>query len=97
VVLALASFIRSLCGPAPGILLTTGHEKLYFRIVILATAARMILTAALAAKYGAIGAAWAWALGNAPLFVGLAFICNAVCGLDPSVASIFKRAAKREQ
>lgn len=89
IVLALASFGRSLCGPAPGILLTTGHERLYSWIVIVATAARMLLTAFLAAKYGAFGAACGWAIGNLPLFVVLAVICRAVCGVDPSVAAVF--------
>ncbi len=88
-VLTLASFTRSLCGPAPGILLTTGREHLYSCIVITATAARMILTAALAAKWGAFGAAIGWAIGNVPLSIGLAVICRKVCGLDPSVAAIF--------
>lgn len=92
IVLTLASFGRSLCGPAPGILLTTGHERLYSWIVVLATAARMALTAALAAKYGAFGAACGWAIGNVPLALGLAIICRAVSSLDPSVVSIFSRA-----
>jgi O-antigen/teichoic acid export membrane protein len=91
IVLTLASFVRSLCGPAPGILLTTGHEHLYSWVVILATAARMALTAALATKFGAFGAAWAWAIGNVPLAVGLAILCRLVCEVDPSVAAIFTR------
>jgi O-antigen/teichoic acid export membrane protein len=88
IVLTLASFARSLCGPAPGILLTTGHEQLYSWIVVLATAARMALTAILAAKYGALGAAVSWAIGNVPLAIGLAIVCRRVCGLDPSVAAV---------
>ena len=60
-------------------------------IVVLATAARMALTAILAAKYGALGAAVSWAIGNVPLAIGLAIVCRRVCGLDPSVAAVLWR------
>ncbi len=90
-VLTLASFIRSLCGPGPGLLLTTGHERVYSWIVVSATAARMALTAALAMKYGAFGAACGWAIGNVPLAIVLTIICRVACGVDPSIAAIFSR------
>lgn len=88
VVLTIGAFIVSLCGSASVILLTTGHERLYSRVVTLATVARMALTSVLAMKYGALGAACGWALVNAPLAMGLAIICRAVCGVDPSIASL---------
>jgi len=88
IVLTLASFARSLCGPAPGILLTTGHERLYSWIVILATLARMATTAILAKDYGALGAAWGWTIGNLPLALALVVICRAVCSVDTSVLAI---------
>jgi len=93
IVLTLASFARSLCGPAPGILLTTGHERLYSWIVTVATATRLVLTAALAYRYGALGAAVGWAIGNVPLSIGLALICRMVNGIDPTVLAIFLKVA----
>lgn len=92
VVLATACFIMSLSGSASVILLTTGHEKLYSRVITAATLARMTLTAILAMTYGAFGAACGWAIVNAPLFIGLALICRRVCGVDPSIVSLFTRA-----
>ena len=94
VVLTLASFVRSLCGPAPGILLTTGHERLYSGLVTLATFLRLAITAVLATRYGALGAAAGWALGTAPYAIALAAICYRVCGVDPSIASVLPRMAK---
>ena len=88
IVLTLACFARALCGPASGILLTTGHERLYSRVVVFATAARILLTAFLASQFGGLGAAVGWAIGNVPLAICLALICRAVCGVDPSVAAI---------
>ena len=88
IVLTLASFAKSVCGPASGILLTTGHERLYSWVVLIATGARLLLTAALASQFGGLGAAAGWAIGNVPLAICLALICRAVCGIDPSVAVI---------
>ncbi|MGA8170185.1 MAG: lipopolysaccharide biosynthesis protein [Methylocystis sp.] len=91
VVLSLACFAVSLSGSASGVLLTTGHEKLYARVISVATAMRLALTATLAAKYGALGAACGFALINAPLAVGLTIMCRAVCGVDPSIVNIVSR------
>jgi O-antigen/teichoic acid export membrane protein len=90
-VLAIAAFTMSLCGSASVILLTTGHERLYSRVVTLATTARMALTAILALHYGAFGAACGWAIVNMPLAIWLASICRKSCGVDPSVISILRR------
>jgi O-antigen/teichoic acid export membrane protein len=91
VVLSLACFAVSLSGSASGVLLTTGHERLYARVISVATVTRLALTATLAAKYGALGAACGFALINAPLAVGLTLICRAVCGVDPSIVNIVSR------
>ena len=91
VVLTVGAFIVSLCGSASVILLTTGHETLYSRVVTLATVGRMALTSVLAVKYGALGAACGWTIVNAPLAMALACVCRAVCGVDPSALGIFRR------
>ena len=72
-------------------LLTTGHEALYARVITVATATRLLLTAVLAARYGAIGAACGFALINVPLAIGLAAICRSVRGVDPSIVGVFAR------
>jgi len=96
VVLASGAFAMSLCGSASVILLTTGHEKLYSRVLTSATAARMALTSLLAWQFGAFGAACGWAFVNAPLAFGLALICRKACGVDPSAASIFMARRARD-
>lgn len=87
VVLAGACYVMCLSGSASVILLTTGHERLYSRIITTATALRMSITAVAAWKFGALGAAFSWALVNAPLFMLLAAICKRACGVDPSIVS----------
>ncbi|WP_036281019.1 lipopolysaccharide biosynthesis protein [Methylocystis sp. ATCC 49242] len=98
VVLATACFIMSMSGSASVILLTTGHEKLYSRVITYATLARVALTAVLAWAFGAFGAACGWALINAPLFMALGAICRRACGVDTSIVSVltYLRARPRE-
>jgi len=88
VVLATACFVMSACGSASVILLTTGHEKLYSRIITAATLGRFALTATLAHFYGSLGAASAFALVNAPLFIALSVICKRAIGADTSIMSV---------
>lgn len=89
-VLSTACFIMCLSGSASVILLTTGHEKLYSRVILAATLLRLLITAIAAALFGAFGAACGWALVNAPLFVLLAVICKRTCGVDPSIGSLIR-------
>lgn len=88
VVLATACFIMSTCGSSSVVLLTTGHEKLYSRVITAATAGRVALSAILAWRFGAFGAACGWALVNAPLAAALVAICRRVCGVDTSIFSV---------
>lgn len=97
VVLATACFIMSACGSASVILLTTGHEKLYSRIITAATLGRFALTAILAHFYGSVGAASAFALVNAPLFIALSVICKRAIGADTSIVSLFVHLWKRRR
>ncbi|WP_442753929.1 lipopolysaccharide biosynthesis protein [Methylocystis sp. JAN1] len=89
VVLATACFVMSSCGSASVILLTTGHERIYSRIITAATLGRFTLTAILAHFYGSLGAACAFALVNAPLFIALSVICKRAIGADTSIMSVF--------
>jgi O-antigen/teichoic acid export membrane protein len=88
VVLSTACFIMSTCGSASVILLTTGQEKLYSRIIGVATLLRVALTTLLAWRFGAVGAACGWALVNTPLFMLLSVICKREVGVDPSILSV---------
>jgi O-antigen/teichoic acid export membrane protein len=96
-ILSTACFIVSMTGPSPGILLITGFEKLYSRVIMAALVVRFALIVVLAHKFGAPGAAFGWALANAPVSIVLAFICRAKCGIDPSVLSIFPRSSGRHK
>ncbi len=86
-----ASYVATMSGPSSGILQITGHEKLYSRVIFCALLARLALLAWLAPRYGAFGAALAWASVNAPVAVGLSLACRSLCGVDPSAMSIFRR------
>ncbi len=88
VILSTGGFLMSASGSASVLLLTTGHEKLYSRVIGFATIARVALTALLAWLFGAPGAACGWALVNAPLFMLLSAICRRKIGVDPSVLSL---------
>ncbi|MBU6527399.1 oligosaccharide flippase family protein [Methylocystis sp. MJC1] len=88
VVLSTACFVMSSSGSASVILLTTGHEKLYSRIITATTLLRFTLTAILSFFFGSLGAAWAFALVNAPLFVALSVICKRAIGADTSIMSV---------
>jgi O-antigen/teichoic acid export membrane protein len=87
-VLATASFTITLCGPASGILMMTGGERLWSRIAILSLALRVALMLVLAPRYGAVGAALGWAVVNAPVAIFVSLLCRRRCGVDPSALSI---------
>ena len=88
VALASASFFITLCGPASGILMVTGDERLWSRIAILSLMLRILLMLYLAPRYGASGAAFGWAIVNAPVAIGVSLLCRKRRGVDPSVLSI---------
>jgi O-antigen/teichoic acid export membrane protein len=90
IVLSTACFLMSLTGSASVILLTTGNELIYSRIITLATVARVAFTAVLAWRFGAFGAACGWALVNAPLFMILSVVCRRLCGVDTSILSVLR-------
>jgi O-antigen/teichoic acid export membrane protein len=88
VTLATASFIITLTGPASGILMMTGGENLWSRIAILSLALRVVLMLYLAPRYGASGAAFGWAIVNAPVAIAVSVLCRQRCGVDASALSI---------
>lgn len=88
VVLASASFAVTLTGPASGILMMTGGERLWSRIAILSLILRVLLMLYLAPRYGASGAALGWAVVNTPVAIWVSLLCRKRCGVDPSALSI---------
>jgi O-antigen/teichoic acid export membrane protein len=91
-VLAAGASIGALAGPAPHVLLLTGHEGAYPRIMACGLVLRFLLIAALTPMYGLMGAAIAWAISAAAIGVALVFASCRLVGLDPSVRSAFVQA-----
>jgi O-antigen/teichoic acid export membrane protein len=85
VILVIGASIGALAGPAAQILLLTGHERIYPRIVSAAVAFRFALIAILGAMFGLYGVATAWSIGTAILAFGLIISCRRLVGLDPSL------------
>jgi O-antigen/teichoic acid export membrane protein len=97
IALTLGTYVMSTCGTPGVILLTTGHEKIYSRIITAATFIRMIFIVGIGMKFGAFGAAIGWALVNAPLALLLAALCRRKLGVDPSILSLLHRRPVRRE
>jgi O-antigen/teichoic acid export membrane protein len=91
VILSAGTACLTLAGPAPAILLVTGHEGLYSRIVALAGLARCVALAILAWVYGPVGAAVASAGASIGLAVALTAACRRRANLDPAVTAFFAK------
>jgi O-antigen/teichoic acid export membrane protein len=91
VILSVGTACLTLAGPAPAILLVTGHEGLYSRIVALAGLARCVALAMLAWAYGPVGAAVASAGASIGLAIALTAACRRHANLDPAVTALFAK------
>jgi O-antigen/teichoic acid export membrane protein len=87
-VLSVGSFSTALAGPSNSLLLVTGHEKLYSRVLFAAFLVRVALIVIAAPRFGALGVAGAWTLVNGPVAIGLAIGTRRLTGIDPSVLSL---------
>lgn len=90
VILALGGLLTGLAGPAPYLLLLTGHERLYPIIMTSALIVRMSLIALLGSWFGLMGAAVAGAVATALTATALVVACRRFLGIDPSVLSLFQ-------
>jgi O-antigen/teichoic acid export membrane protein len=90
VILVVGASIGALAGPAAQILLLTGHERIYPRIVSAAVAFRFALIGILGAMFDLYGVAAAWSIGTAILALGLIISCRKLVGLDPSLLLMFR-------
>lgn len=83
--LSLGTAFVTLAGPAPTVLLVTGHEGLYSLVVGAGLVCRIALIVVCATLFGATGAAAA----SAAVSIGTAIALNAACrkraGLDPAI------------
>jgi len=91
IVLALGASLTGLAGPAPYLLLLTGHERLYPPIMAAAVVLRMGLIAILGHWFGLMGAAVAGGMAAAATAIALVIACRQAVGIDPSVLSAIWR------
>jgi O-antigen/teichoic acid export membrane protein len=85
-ILAIGASIGALVGPSTHILLLTGHEGAYPRIMGAILAIRAVLIVVLAPLFGVTGAAIAWSVSVIIMAVALIVACRRLVGLDPSVS-----------
>jgi O-antigen/teichoic acid export membrane protein len=90
-VLAAGASIGALAGPAAYLLLLTGNEDLYPRIVACGLLTRLVLIAVLAPWLGVMGAAIAWSVSTVCVAVALVVACRLRTGVDPSLLSTILR------
>jgi O-antigen/teichoic acid export membrane protein len=90
-VLSTGTAVAALGGPAMYVLLLTGHEALYSRVVVASLIARCIALAVFVPIYGAMAAAAAWCLCLIATTVALNVVCRRLVGIDPSVMALLDR------
>lgn len=90
-VLALGSSLTALAGPAPYLLLLTGHERLYPWLMALTLALRFSLIVVLSYWFGLLGAAIGGSIGAAALAIALVVASRRATGIDPSILSVIGR------
>jgi O-antigen/teichoic acid export membrane protein len=91
IVLAMGGVFSALTGPAAYLLLLTGNEGAYPRIMAAGLCARFLLIAALAPSFGLMGAAIAWSISAAGLSLALVLACYRLVRIDPSLAGAIWR------
>lgn len=84
-VLALGASLTALTGPAAYLLLLTGNEGIYPRIMSIGLAVRFALIAFLGSHFGLMGAAIGWTTSAIGLSLTLVVACRRLVMIDPSV------------
>jgi O-antigen/teichoic acid export membrane protein len=87
-VLAIGTAIAALGGPAMYVLLLTGHEALYSRVVVAGLVVRCTALAIFVPMYGALAAAVAWTVCLIATTIALNIVCRRLVGIDPSVMAL---------
>jgi len=90
-VLAAGGSIAALAGPAAHVLLLTGHEGAYPRIMLCGMVLRFALIAVLGPTFGLMGAAIASSVSAVAIALALIIACCRLVGVDPSLRCLFAR------
>ena len=88
VVLSIGTAVAALGGPAMYVLLLTGHEGWYSRVVVIGLVLRVIALVVLTPRFGAIAAAFAWSACLIGTTIALNAVCRRFVGIDPSVVTL---------
>jgi O-antigen/teichoic acid export membrane protein len=92
VVLSIGTAVAALGGPAMYVLLLTGHEALYSRVVVIGLVLRVVALVILAPRFGAIAAAFSWSACLIGTTIALNAVCRRSVGIDPSVITLLNPA-----
>lgn len=87
-VLSIGTAVAALGGPAMYVLLLTGHETLYSRVVVAGLIVRCVALAIFVPMYGAMAAAAAWTACLVATTIALNVVCRRLVGIDPSVMAL---------
>ena len=87
IVLTAGAAVGALAGPAAYVLLLTGNEGAYPRIMASGLLLRFALIAILGPIFGLMGAAIAWSVSAVVIALILTVACRRLVGLDPSLGS----------
>jgi O-antigen/teichoic acid export membrane protein len=90
-VLTAGASIGALAGPASYLLLLTGNEGAFPRILACGLLARLVLIALLGPWLGLMGAAIAWSVSTIGVASALVVACRQRTGLDPSLLGVMLR------
>jgi O-antigen/teichoic acid export membrane protein len=88
IVLSIGTAVAALGGPTMYVLLLTGHEGLYSRVVVIGLVLRVIALVVLVPKFGAIAAAFSWTACLIGTTIALNAVCRRFVGIDPSVITL---------
>ena len=91
IILALGASVGALVGPAAHVLLLTGHEGAYPRIMASGLMVRFVMIVVLGHMFGLIGAVVATAVSTVFIALALILACRRLVGLDPSLSFAFGR------
>ena len=95
VVLSIGTAVAALGGPAMYVLLLTGHESLYSRVVVVGFVLRVVALLIFTPMFGAIAAAVAWTTTLIVTTIALNLVCRRLVGIDPSVMALLDLAHPR--
>jgi len=85
ILLSLGTAVGALAGPAPALLVLTGHEGTYSAIAGVSVVMRIVALLLLASLFGATGAAVASLAGSIFTAVALNVASRRLVGADPAV------------